>query len=1084
MNGLNLFMGNKMELLALEFSKIIAEPLSSALSPEVVVVQSKGMERWLSMQIARHNSVCANVSFPFPDSFVQDIFSAFILNVKHPSFFKVSTMTFAIMKVLPFLIAEPGFENLKLYFGNKIENNKCFQMASSIAFIFEQYLVFRPGMVLKWERGDEDNWQAQLWRKIAEIGKGYIHRAQLQKTFLENIKNHNTKPADFPERVSVFGISYLPPFYMQVFSALSRLIPVYIFLMNPCAEYWGDIVSVGDIKKINRKYACSDHGSNLHLEKGNRLLASMGVLGRDFLSFILNMDCNVYELFEDNDSKGMLSYIQSDILHLTDRDSMAPEEVSETDTSVQIHSCHTPMREIEVLHDHILAFFEEIPELLPKDIIVMAPDIELYSPFIHAVFDSQTDRALRIPYSISDQSAGKKKPVIDIFMSILDLKDSRLGVTQVMDLLGSFLIRERFGLGASDIDIIQKWIKETNIKWGIDDKHRIKTGLPGSYENTWKAGIERMLSGYAMPGYGSKMFSGILPYDNIEGENAKILGKFLDFLYAVFDCMEQLEQCKSLSGWYDYFHHILDRFFVPDDMAAIEIKMLTDIFDGFLCDEKMSSFDEEIELEVIRSYFSSQLEKIRFGFGFLSSGVTFCSALPMRSIPFHIICLIGMNNEDFPGNNLRPAFDLIAKKPQPLDRSKRNDDKYLFLEAIVSVRKKLCISYVGQDIRDNTQRLPSVLVSELLDYIQKYFYIQNKCIGDHIINTHRLQAYSIDYFSLESGLSSYSKENFEACRAFYGQPGKKKVPVFISTHLPPMEKKEDITGSALLNIDMLSVFFSNPAKYILENRLEIFFKERSMSAEDIENFQIDSLDTYFIGSHLIENRLSGNDNAEFFSVYKAMGQLPHGSAGNVAYHKLNVDAGFFADTINRCRNDRTPGELQIDSDVLSIRLSGILDGIYDDMRIDFNYAKKKPKYVLNSWIKHLVFCALTGGKSFLVCKDSVLEFGYVENSIAVLKDLINIYKQGMEMPLCFFPESSFEYAHRRLVQNKSDQSALVFAQKRWIGNDYIKGESENPYYRLCFGQSSWHETPLSKEFKILAEKIFAPVFLHCKEQII
>jgi len=667
MNGLNVFPGNNMELLALECCKIIAEPLSLPLASEIVVVQSRGMERWLSMQIALHNGICANVSFPFPDAFAHDIFSAFGLDIKHPSVFDARTMTFTIMKLLPLLIDEPGFENLKSYFGDKIENTKSFQMASCIASTFEQYLIFRPDMVLKWEKGGEDNWQATLWRKISSEGKGYLHRARLHRTFLKTIMNHKVKPSGCPERVSVFGISYLPPFYMQVFSALSRLIPVNMFLMNPCSEYWGDIVSDREVNKINTRHAHPEHADDLHLEHGNRLLASMGVMGRDFFSFILNMGCNIFELFEDHDAKGMLSSIQSDILHLTDRESMAPEEISEQDTSVQIHSCHSPMREIEVLHDHLLSFFEEIPGLLPKDIIVMSPDIELYGPFIGAVFNSQADSALRIPYTIADQRFGAHRPVIDAFMSILRLKDTRLEVSHVMDVLGAKWIQEKFGLGAPDMDVIKRWVADTNIRWGIDDKHRMNMGLPGFYENTWKAGIERMLLGYAMPGYGKKMFSGMLPYDNIEGKHANILGKFLDFLYVIFERVDQMDQPRTLTQWHAYLHHTIDRFFKLDDAASVEMQVVLDILDNLVLDEKLSGFDTKIELEVITSYISGHLEKANSGYGFLSGGVTFCSTLPMRSIPFKVICLIGMNNEDFPRNTLSPGFDLIDREPQVLN---------------------------------------------------------------------------------------------------------------------------------------------------------------------------------------------------------------------------------------------------------------------------------------------------------------------------------------------------------------------------------------------------------------------------------
>ena len=275
----------------------------------------------------------------------------------------------------------------------------------------------------------------------------------------------------------------------------------------------------------------------------------------------------------------MLSKIQRDILNLkTQAVSLwirAPTSIqaislpghgtrfpcNRIDTSIQIHSCHSPMREIEVLHDNLLAMFEEDPDLVPKDIVVMAPDIESYAPFVQAVFDAHTDEALRIPFTIADRGLRKESRIIEGFLSILDLKGSRLGTTRVMALLESAGIKERFGLSESDIEIAERWIKETNIRWGMDADFRRKLGLPGFSENTWKAGIERLLLGYAMPGLDRNLFSGILPYDPMEGGDVKILGKFLNFLDRVFTCIGSLDPPRTLSDWHVKLVEILEAVF-------------------------------------------------------------------------------------------------------------------------------------------------------------------------------------------------------------------------------------------------------------------------------------------------------------------------------------------------------------------------------------------------------------------------------------------------------------------------------------------------------------------------------------------
>ncbi len=577
MHNLKIYTSNHMEILALQLARIVRDPLPSPLVPEIIVVQSRGMERWVSMEIAGHNGICANCSFLFPNPFLQEIVKKIIPDLPEDSPFDPVTMTFKIMNVLESSVDLPGYERLKKYLVHDKNGMKRFQISQKIADLFDQYLVFRPEMMFGWEKGKEDHWQAQLWREIS-CGTQSLHRARMRKILLQKIRTQPHEIKNLPDRISIFGISYLPPFHLETFIELSRISQVNLFLMNPCREYWAEIVSARQIKEIQRKYISSTGGvEELYLEEGNRLLASLGTLGRNFFSLISRVDCQIFEHFRDPDELNMLSKIQRDILNLKNRGVSPSDSVSDLDTSqissrsrnrvsvqpdidtsIQIHSCHSPMREIEVLHDNLLAMFEEDPGLLPKDIVVMAPDIESYAPFIQAVFGTQTDEALRIPFTIADRGLRKESPIIQGFLSILDLKGSRLGTTRVMALLESEGIKERFGLSEPDIEIAERWIKETNIRWGMDADFRRKLGLPGFSENTWKAGIERLLLGYAMPGQDRNLFSGILPYDSIEGGDVKILGKFLNFLDRVFTCMGSLDSPRPLSDWHMKLIEILE----------------------------------------------------------------------------------------------------------------------------------------------------------------------------------------------------------------------------------------------------------------------------------------------------------------------------------------------------------------------------------------------------------------------------------------------------------------------------------------------------------------------------------------------
>jgi exodeoxyribonuclease V gamma subunit len=1074
MNSLNIYTSNCMETLAEQLALIVKKPLSSPLSPEIIVVQSRGMERWVSMELARHNGICANCFFPFPNTFLQEMFKKTIPDLPEESSFDPLTMTFRIMNILPECILLPGFDSLKRYLGDESTGMKLFQISKRIADLFDQYLVFRPEMIFKWEKGRDDHWQANLWRKISS-GKEHFHRAGLWKVFLEKIGKSPGPKEHFPERVSIFGISYLPPFHLEAFVEISRHSQVNLFLMNPCKEYWGDIVSDRETRKIRKKHSRSnDISEELYLEEGHRLLASMGTLGRNFISLISDLNGQVFELFKENQGRTTLEKIQSDILNLKKRRfSFLSPDIHDpspmTDSSVQIHSCHSPMREIEVLHDNLLAMFEEDPDLLPKDIVVMTPDVHLYAPFVQAVFGAQIDEKKRIPFTIADQNIMKESRIIEGFMSILDLKNSRMSVTLVMALLELPEIQEKFGISESEIEILERWIKETNIRWGIDAGHRRKIGLPVFSENTWKAGIERLLLGYAMPGFGCKMFSGILPYDHIEGGEVKTLGKFIGFLDRLFNSVDSLDQARTLSGWNKVFSDIIEQIFAPGQDSEPEIHILRRVLEDMSKKEALTGFDNSIQIEVAKSYLEGLLEDEQLRRGFISGGVTFCAMLPMRSIPFKVVYLVGMNNDAYPRETKTLEFDLMAKQPRIGDRNRRNDDKYLFLEAFLSARNKFYISYVGQSIQDNARIPPSVLVSELIDCIKEEFGFSE----EQVIIFHRLQAFSPEYFKKSSNLFSYSYENFVASSKMFDH---KEAPPLISTTLPEPDKEwKD------LSIKALCAFFNNPAKYLLEKRLGIYLYERVSVLEERENFRLDHLGKYMLDQELVTKRLSGSSLKDIYPLIKASGELPHGKVGEYIYNEMSLDAEDFVRKINAQTKGHRLEDLDVELDIAGFRIFDRVTDVYENGLIKTIYSNMKPKYLLNTWIYHLIVCSLLEDKSFvqsfLLCKDAACEFTHVSNAFDILKYLLDIYWKGMSEPLHFFPVSSFEYVCTITLKNRSQPAALKAAQRKWIGSDFSPGESKDPYFERCFGKYD----PLDKDFEEISMKIFSPLLNHCRE---
>ncbi|MGD8715082.1 MAG: exodeoxyribonuclease V subunit gamma, partial [Desulfobacterales bacterium] len=973
MSGLRIHTSNRTEILAEQLAQLVRTPLASPITAEIIVVQSQGMQRWVSMELARHNGICANCDFPFPNSFLEDIFKRMLPDMPEISPFDPDTMIFRLMGVLPKCIQRPEFKNLKYYLEGDQQQLKLFQISNKIADLFDQYLVFRPEMIFEWEKGNIDitsphDWQAVLWCELVR-GNEKRHRARLRQKLFEQIKRPGSNTIDLPERVSIFGISYLPPFHLQAFAELSRLIEINFFLLDPCQEYWADIVSKRELLKIQRKNPrVAENIEWYHFEEGNRILASMGSLGRDFFKLISGFDCEIHEHFEEPEDTSILTRVQADILRLIDRESPArfvsdakgsyepqrePLVVSGRDRSIQVHACHSPMREIEVLHDHLLAMFEEDPTLLPKDIMVMTPDIEIYAPYVRAVFDAQTEQTQRIPFSIADQSPRNESQIIKGFFTLLDIAGSRFEAAQVVRLLEFPGIKERFGLVETDLQIIERWITDTQIRWGIDAESRRRLGLPGFSENTWQAGLERLILGYAMPGENKIMFNGILPYDNIEGNDGQILGNFLAFIDRLFAWAQIADAPRKLSEWQETLLGLLNQFFRSDDSIERDLQFLRKLLEDLSSREAYSEFEGEIEPAVLRSYLKNRLDKSSYGFGFLTGGITFCAMLPMRSIPFKVICLIGMNYDTFPRDYQPLNFDLAAQNPRPGDRSRRNDDKHLFLESLISARNTLYISYVGQSIQDNSAIPPSVLVSELLDTIANSFIVSDQKILQRIVTRHRLQPFSAAYFNGEgTDLFSYSAENMLA------SPGSSKriePPLFITNSLPMTAEESE--EWQIIDIDTLCLFFQHPAKFFIQRRLGIRLEEITRSSDEHENFSLSNLVKYQIEQNLIKSRLSGVDLMAFKPIQESLGQLPHGNVGDFHYTEMSIGVDAFVAKIEPIISSKSKDPLDVDLSISNFQLRGRLSDVYESGNVHIRYARQRVKDLIKAWIYHLVLSA-------------------------------------------------------------------------------------------------------------------------------
>jgi exodeoxyribonuclease V gamma subunit len=1098
---------NRMERLVETLGDVISRERAGPTEPESVVVQGRGMERWLSMRLAARFGIWAVPDFPFSRRFIARATRAVIGEDDPRSVcFEPRALVWSIAALLPQFRNRPEFAPIARYLEDDASARRRFQLSARIAYTFDQYVVFRPELVLGWERGRDVDWQAHLWRALVER-HGSVHATARIDRLLRSLAEQTKPVAGLPRRVSVFGVSTLPPLYLQVFAALARTIDVHLFLLSPSREYWADIRSKREIiRELAALDVSEEEAQVLGLREGNPLLASLGRLGGEF-QWILEEAADYIDDdggYEEPGQATMLRTLQSDILNLRRRgggSSVDPAaiELLDVDGSVVVAACHNPMREVEVLHDQLCDLFERDATLEPREVVVMSAAIDAYAPYIDAVFGYprgvRADRRV-IPYHIADRSRSSTDEAFGAFSRVVEALRGRMAATEVLDLLMIDAVRLRFGIEAEDLDVLRRWVGEAGIRWGVDAEHRREVGHLEAIANTWRLGLDRLLLGQAIEGHGRTCWSGVLPFDGIEGDAQDLLGRFLDFCEELFRLRRELGPPRSPARWSQDLAHLLGRMVAETTLNRRQHRAIRAALAELGEQATHAGFEDSLPLDT----FVAELDlgvrgDIRSG-GFLSEGVTFCALVPMRSIPFRVVCLLGMNDGSFPRVRRAPGFDRIAARPRRGDRSQRDDDRYLFLEALLSARERFFVSYVGQSIHDNSDMPPSVVVSDLLDTLDDSFRLAaparreggRRGVRGRIVVRHPLQPFSPRYFGggpePDDRLYSYATIYVSSAQKLVGRRHAGRA--FVREPLPP-----DPEASAVVTIDELVRFFENPCRAFLQERLGLRFRDEGL-IESSDPFELDELEEWAIGQELLRRRVAGEDLETVFPSIVAGGRLPQGMPGRCLYEDLSRAAEAVAAAVrSRIDGDRVE-PVFVDESLGDARLTGLIRDLWRSGQARWQYARPAAKHEIGSWIRHLALCLTAPSRvpraTVLIARSptrgfEVVRFAAVgaDRARALLRGLIDLRRLGSTVPLPFFPAPALRFVE--VLGKRGDEAAALLEAALACGS----AVRADPYVSLAFGgrdplqpgfrpvEGAVHEPPV---FRDLALAVCGPLVEH------
>ncbi|MDD3116280.1 MAG: exodeoxyribonuclease V subunit gamma [Victivallaceae bacterium] len=1056
----NIFTNNRLENLAERLINRLEQcRQESVFTPDLVVVQSSGMQHWLRLKIAETCGICANVEFRFLRAMTDKImFDAHV--IEQQRVFSESNLQWLILQVFQNenQLNRPEFSYIRNYFEDGDIELKKFQLANRLAGVFDQYIIYRPEWLLEWEnnsmpallRNDRHAlWQKELWREVVRIAGGSWHYASFKDKFLKKL---SCGSADYlPSHISIFGISSMPPFFLDIISAAAEHCEVDLYYLNPCMDDWSYAYSKKEIARMTNARI----PDNLqYLYSGNDLLSSLGAVGRDYFKILLDQvglsfddwlePDNQYSV-SDAEQPTMLLQIQNDILSLRNHNSDIKLTPDKNDDSIIINSCYSKQREIEVLFDQVMFLIKE-RGISPDGIAVMAPEIASYAPFIEAVFNHSTTAEPIVPYTIADRTLADGNHVIATFLKIMALHNKRFTTIEVMDIFRTPEVYRRYRLEEKDLPVIRQYIADANIRWSWSGTEKCRFDLPPIHDHSWQFGFDRLLMGLAVDSHGDELIYGIAPCSDFDVAAANAVGGFIRFVSELHAHINLMRSPQTLPEWHQILNSAIDHFFCEEKDSTEDIQQLRSQLAAMNLEN--APFTGSVSATTINELLENSLAPAIQPGRFFRGGITFCALAPMRSIPFDTIILLGMDNDCFPRNPRRAGFDLREQYPRPGDISKRIEDRYIFLETIMSSRKHLIISYVGRDIKSNNLIPPSVIVSELLDYLNQTY---SPAPSSTIVREHPLQPFSAEYFRHQSKLMTYSQNAWHAACSLNNRQIAEEVTVSQKWFLP------DNSLAEIIELNDLEKFFKNPSKKFIMTRMNAaLIADEEEELKESEDLDIAPLSKWQLAD-VIRKFLGIQSKEMIYQRLRASGILPYSHIGTKIFEDVYKSCSELKDAVNQLTENQAPlppQEINIKTE--NGVLHGHLNSVYPDIQVFDYWSESWQYYLIQSWICHLALHAsgMPPRPTCLICKKQKkfrLDPVEMENANSLLNNLLEAYQFGMNQPLCFFPKTSMEFIIKR-ADGKDQEEALRSAAKNWfVQPPYSNGESADPYIRQCFG---------------------------------
>lgn len=1026
--ALHLHRAERTDQLADGLGAMLAQPLTDPFATELVLVPAKGVERWLSQRLSNRLGICAGVQFRNPRSLIAELTGT---STSDP--WAADAMVWPLLAVIDESLDEPWCATLAAHLGHhtageerELRQGRRYAVARRLAGLYASYARQRPRLLTDWDDLPADlSWQHPLWDKLIQR----IDAPAPHIRHAETLARLRDARSDLPERISLFGHTRLPATEIELLGALAVHHDLHLWLPHPSDNLWRAL--------SGRRGAIRRRDDTGHRDVGHPLLAALGRDLRELQRALPEPATDEY-LSTANYPDTLLGWLQSDIA----ADAVRPDgrTYRRSDRSVQVHACHGPARQIDVLREVLLGLLADDATLEPRDILVMCPDIETYAPLITAGFGlgevvRNAHPAHRLRVRLADRALVQTNPLLSVAAQLLILAGGRAGASEVLNIASAAPVRARFSFTDDDLDAITGWVREANIRWGFDQPHRRPYGVEFLH-NTWQFGVDRVLAGVAMSDDSRAWLGTTLPLDDVSSNRVELAGRFADFVQKLTETIHALSGTRTLADWLQALTDGIEALAFDDEEwpAAQVQREFADIA------ESSGAGSVLLRLSDIRALLDRHLAGRPTRANFRTGTLTVCTMVPMRSVPHRVVCLVGLDDGVFPRLGAVDGDDVLARDPMTGERDIRSEDRQLLLDAIGAATQNLVITYTGANEYSGQPRPPAVPIAELLDTLKA------TATGplDDLVTRHPLQPFDVQNVQpgklIPDSPFTFDPTVLDTARAMAGTRGPQ--PDFISGPLPE-------TPAGDVSLADLIAFFKNPVKGFFR-ALDYTLPWDVDGVSDVMPVEIDALQEWTVGDRMLGDIMRGMTPQDAQQAEWRRGTLPPGKLGWRLSVQLRDQAALLAAEALRYR--RADGQaFDVDVDLgAGRRLTGTVNSVFADRLVTVTYSKLGGQHLLASWIPLLALTAQRGQRWSAVCigrpprgtTPRIQGLDGPNDAVDLLRDLVVMYDEGRRRPLPLPIKTSYAWAGARHAGDDPAQAANY----RW------RNERDDPAIERVWGR--------------------------------